>query len=189
MTLLIIGLILFFVTHSVSIVNNPWRNRMVEKLGEGLWKGVYSLLAIIGIVLLIKGYGLARLEPLPLYTPPSWLRHVTMVLMLPVFPLLLAAYLPGRIQKAVKHPMITAVAIWAFAHLLVNGTLADVLLFGTFLVWAIADRISLQYRKSLPAPSAPATTINDVVVIVLGLAIYGAFVLWLHDLLIGVALI
>jgi uncharacterized membrane protein len=189
MKLLITGLILFFATHSISIVNNPWRKRMVAKRGEWSWKGMYSLVAIIGIVLIVKGYGLARLEPLLLYTSPSWLRHVAMVLLLPVFPLLLAAYLPGRIQRTVKHPMITAVALWAVAHLMVNGTLADILLFGTFLVWAIVDRISLQYREALPAPSAPTTVINDVLVIILGIAIYGAFVLWLHALLIGVAII
>jgi uncharacterized membrane protein len=107
--------------------------------------------------------------------------------MLPVFPLLLAAYLPGRLQRVAKHPMLVAVKIWALSHLLANGMLADVLLFGSFLVWAVADRISLKRRTPRPTPAAPARAINDVIVVLGGLALYGAFAMVWHQRLFGVA--
>jgi uncharacterized membrane protein len=153
---------------------------MVAKLGRGPWQGLYSLVAIGGFVLMLWGYGLARQDPTILYSPPMWLRHVNALLMLPVFPLLLAAYLPGRIKTATKHPMLAATKIWAFAHLLVNGALGDVLLFGGFLVWAVADRISLKRRPVRAVPGAPPSKINDVIAIALGLILYVAFVKWLH---------
>ena len=187
MTTLILGLVLFFAVHSISIVSDPWRNRMAGRLGEWPWKGLYSLLALLGFVLIVSGYGLARQEPIVLYTPPLWLRHLTVLLMLPVFPLLLAAYLPGRIQARARHPMLLATKLWAFAHLLANGTLADVLLFGTFLAWAVADRLSLKERVQRPVPGAPPSRFNDTVAIVAGLAFYLVFFAWLHTWLIGVS--
>ena len=189
MNLLLLGLVLFFGVHSISIVNNSWRNRMAASMGEGRWKGVYALVAITGFVLIMWGYGLARQDPVVLYTPPAWLHPVAMVLLVPVFPLLLAAYLPGRIQNTVKHPMLAATKLWAVAHLLANGTLADVLLFGAFLVWAVVDRISMQRRTQRPVPSVPPSRANDFIALVGGLALYAAFVLWLHGWLIGVPLI
>ncbi|MBN1240391.1 MAG: NnrU family protein [Gammaproteobacteria bacterium] len=186
---LIAGMILFFGVHSIAIVAPAWRGRMLERLGEGKWKGIYSLLAAAGLVLLIYGYGQARQQPVVLYTPPFWTRHVAALLLLPVFPMLFAAYLPGRIRAALKHPMLAAVKLWALAHLIANGMLADVLLFGGFLVWAVADRISLKRRPPKPTPAAPPRRANDAVAVVLGLAVYGAFVLWLHGLLIGVPLV
>ena len=122
-----------------------------------------------------------------LYEPPPVLRHLTLLLMLPVFPLLIAAYMPGRIKVVTKHPMLVAVKLWAFAHLLANGTLADVLLFGGFLAWAVADRISLKRRPSRPVPGAPPGPANDLIAIVVGLVIYGVFVTWGHQWLIGVS--
>jgi uncharacterized membrane protein len=110
-----------------------------------------------------------------------------MLLLVFIFPLLLATYLPGRIQKATKHPMLVATKIWALAHLLANGGLADVVLFGGFLAWAVVDRISLKRRTPLPVPGAPPSRINDILAIVLGLGLYVAFVLWLHKMLIGVS--
>lgn len=124
MNLLIIGLVLFFGVHSISIVNDAWRNRTQEKLGEWVWKGIYALIALAGLLLIIRGYGLARLDPLVLYSPPQWLHYVALLLLVPVFPLLLATYLPGRIRTATRHPMLAATKLWAAAHLLVNGTLA-----------------------------------------------------------------
>lgn len=188
MSTLILGLVLFFAVHSVSIVNEAWRNRMVGRLGERAWKGLYALVATAGLVLIVWGYGLARQEPVVLYTPPAWLRPVAMVLLVPVFPLLLAASLPGRIKAATKHPMLAATKVWALAHLLVNGTLADVALFGTFLLWAVADRVSMKRRVPRPTPHAPPSPFNDVIVVVGGLALYAAFVFWLHGWLIGVPL-
>lgn len=189
MSTLIAGLLVFFAVHSVSIVADGWRNRMALRLGEWTWKGLYGLLALVGLVLIIRGYGLARLDPVILYTPPDWLRPLALLLLVPVFPLLLAAYLPGRIQRAARHPMLAATKLWATAHLLVNGSLADVLLFGAFLVWAIADRISLKHRTPHPVPALPRYALNDLLAVVLGLALYAAFVLWLHARLIGVALL
>jgi uncharacterized membrane protein len=187
MNILIAGLALFFAVHSISIVNDSWRDRMVARLGEGPWKGLYSVASILGLILIVWGYGLARQDPVVLYLPPSWLRHVAMLLLIPVFPLLLAAYLPGRIQTATKHPMLAAVKLWALAHLLANGMLADVLLFGGFLTWAVVDRISMKRRTPRPIPAAPPSKGNDLMAVLLGLALYVGFVLWLHAWLIGVA--
>ena len=186
MGVLLLGLVIFFAVHSVSIVNEPWRGRMVATMGEVPWKGVYALFAIAGFALIVWGYGLARYEPIVLYSPPVWLRHVALLLLLPVFPLLLAAYLPGRIQAVTQHPMLVATKLWAVAHLLANGTLADVLLFGAFLIWAVADRISIKHRTPRPIPSAPPSKVNDILAIAAGLALYVAFAVWLHTWLIGV---
>ena len=185
---LIAGLVIFFAVHSVSIFNESWRNRMVAQLGERTWQGLYSLLAIAGFVLMVRGYGIARLDPLVLYSPPLWLRHVAMLVLVPVFPLLLATYLPGRIQTAARHPMLIATKLWAFAHLLANGMLADVLLFGGFLAWAVADRISMKRRIQRPVPGVPPAKLNDIVAVLLGLVLYVVFVFWLHGWLIGVSL-
>ncbi len=187
MSYLLAGLVLFFGAHFISILAPAWRDRMVKNMGDWPWKGFYSVISIAGFVLMLWGYGLARQEPITLYTAPLWMRHVTALLMLPVFPLLLAAYLPGRIKTATKHPMLAATKIWALAHLLVNGALGDVLLFGSFLAWAIVDRISLKVRPPRAIPGAPPSKINDVIAVVLGLILYVAFVKWLHVRWIGVA--
>jgi len=186
MGVLLLGLVIFFAVHSVSIVNEPWRDRMVARLGEVPWKGVYTLLAIAGFALIVWGYGLARLDPVVLYSPPVWLRHVALVLLLPVFPLLLATYFPGRIKEVTKHPTLVATKLWAVAHLLANGMLADVLLFGAFLIWAVADRISMKRRTQRTLPGAPPSKANDIIAIAAGLALHVAFILWLHTWLIGV---
>jgi uncharacterized membrane protein len=189
MNVLLLGLVIFFGVHAVSIVNDPWRDRMAAKLGEWTWKGLYALVAIAGFALIVWGYGIARLDPVVVYTPPDLLHPVAMVLLVPVFPLLLAAYLPGRIQTAAQHPMLVATKLWAVAHLLANGTLADVVLFGAFLVWAVLDRISMKHRTQRPIPGIPPTRANDLIAVVGGLALYAAFALWLHGWLIGVPLI
>ena len=189
MSILVAGLIIFFAVHLVSIVNEGWRDRMLERIGEGPWKGVYSLVAIIGFVLMVWGYGLTRLESEILFIAPHWLRHLAMLLLLPVFPLLLATYLPGRIQALARHPMLIATILWSFAHLLVNGRLADVLLFGAFLLWAALDLFSMRRRTLRALPGAPASKVNDVIALTFGLVLYALFVLWLHGLLVGVALI
>jgi uncharacterized membrane protein len=189
MTLLLIGLLLFLGVHSMSIVAPRWRDAMATRIGEQPWKGVYTLFAVVGFVLIVKGYAAARLDPTVLYAPAPWLRHVAFALLLPVFPLLLATYLPGRIKRAAKHPTLLATKFWALAHLLANGMLADVVLFGAFLAWAVADRISLARRPARAVPALPGSRANDAIVIVGGLAIYAAFALWLHPLLIGVPVI
>ncbi|WP_428606636.1 NnrU family protein [Sedimenticola sp.] len=187
MTLLITGLILFFASHSISIINEPWRNRMATRLGEKGWQGLYGLIALAGFVLIIWGYGQAQQAPNPLYVPPSWTRPIALLLILPVFPLLVATYFPGRIQAIAKHPMLLATLLWALAHLLVTGTLASVLLFGSFLLWAIADRLSMTHRIQRPIQGAPPSNWNDLIALLVGLVIYGGFLFWLHHWLFGVA--
>lgn len=184
---LLVGLILFLGVHSISIVAPNWRDAMLARMGERGWKGLYSVLSIVGFVLLVWGYGQARMEATVLYNPPEWTRWIAAVLMLPVFPMLLAPYFPGRIKVALKHPMLVAVKTWALAHLIANGSSADVLLFGGFLVWAVIDRISFKRRPQRPIPALPARRFNDVISIVLGLALYFLFMHWLHARWIGVS--
>ncbi|MEP7057846.1 MAG: NnrU family protein [Caldimonas sp.] len=187
MGIFIVGLVLFLGIHAVSIVAPQWRAGQVARIGEKPWKGLYAGLAALGLGLLIHGYGVARHDPLVLYTPPAALRHFALVLMLPVFPLLIAAYLPGRIKSVTKHPMLLATKLWATAHLLANGTLPDVLLFGGFLLWAVADRISLRRRPARATPGGPPRPWNDAIAIGAGLALYALFVLRGHQWLFGVS--
>ena len=188
MTLLIVGLVLFLGIHTVSILAPEWRNAQLARRGEAVWKGSYSIVSIIGFALLIYGYGLARQSPVVLYTPPPALRHLALLVMLPVFPLLFAAYLPGRIKSAAKHPMLLATKLWAVAHLLANGTLADVLLFGSFLVWAIADRIAVKRRaKPHDVPGAPPSKANDAIALIGGFSVYTLFIFGAHRWLFGVS--
>jgi uncharacterized membrane protein len=188
MIYLVAGLLLFLGVHSVAIVAPAWRDGMVARLGDATWKALYTVVAISGFILLVHGYGLARLDPQVLYAPPPLMRHVAALLMLPVFPLLLAAYLPGRIKAAVKHPMLAATKAWALAHLLVNGTVPDVLLFGGFLAWAVADRIAAGKRAvQRRTPGSPPSRWNDLIAVVGGLVLYVVFIAWAHQRLIGVA--
>ncbi|MET0533635.1 MAG: NnrU family protein [Steroidobacter sp.] len=187
MLYLILGLVLFLGIHSIEIFSPGLRASAVARMGERPWKGLYALISIVGFLLIIWGYGQARQHPILLYAPPIWTRHLSALIMLPVFPLILAAYMPGRIKTALKHPMLAAVKFWALAHLLANGMLADVLLFGGFLAWAVADRISFKRRVVRPIHTAPPGKMNDVIAVVGGLAIYVIFVMWLHVRLIGVA--
>jgi uncharacterized membrane protein len=186
MVILIVGLILFLGVHSIAIIAPQWRASMIARLGEQTWKGIYSLFALLGLVLIIVGYGMARQTPVVLYTPPVFMRHIAALLLVPVFPLLLATYLPGKIKAKLKHPMLVAVKLWALAHLLANGTLADVLLFGSFLAWAVVDRISFKRRPAKDIPTLPTRGANDVIALVGGLALYVVFVVWAHEWLIGV---
>jgi uncharacterized membrane protein len=187
MTLLILGLALFLGIHSISIAAPGLRARAVGSLGANGWRVFYSLVSAAGFGLILYGFHLAREAPVVLYTPPAWMRHVTFLLMLPVFPLLLAAYLPGRIKTTLKHPMLAAVKFWALGHLLANGLLADVLLFGAFLVWAVFDRISFKRRPPQAIRTAPPGRFNDLIAVVAGLAIYVFFILWAHLRLFGVS--
>ena len=189
MTMLIAGLVLFLGSHSIAIVAPSLRTSAVARLGPMGWRGLYSLLSIAGFALICIGYGEARVsDPIWLWQPPKGLRHLALLMLLPVFPLLLAAYLPGRIRTAAKHPMLVATKLWALSHLLANGGLHDVLLFGGFMAWAVANRISLKYRGVVTPPlSGPASRWNDLLAVVGGLALYGLFVGGLHRWLIGVS--
>jgi len=188
MMILIAGLLLFLGTHSIRILAEGWRAQLILDRGEQRYKGAYSLLALVGFVLIVYGYGLARQAPVVLFTPPTWTRHLAATLMLPVFVLLTAAYLPGtRIKRAVGHPMVLGVKLWALAHLLANGTFADLLLFGAFLLWAILDFIAARKRdRAAGRVYVTGPLSRDVVAIVVGLVIWVVFAFWLHAWLIGV---
>jgi uncharacterized membrane protein len=188
MGMLILGLVLFLGVHSVRIFANDWRSQTIAKRGEGAWKGLYSLLSILGFALIIWGYGLARQQPVVLWLPPVAMRHVAALLTLVSFVLLVAAYVPRNgIKARLHHPMVISVKVWAFAHLLCNGNLADVVLFGAFLVWAALSFRAARGRDRVaqtvyPAGSAMATAITVIV----GSVAWVGFALWLHGMLIGV---
>ena len=185
---LVTGLVIFFGVHSIRIIAPGWRDGMLMRFGAGAWKGLYSVASLIGFVLIVGGYAAARLEPVVLYQPPFWLRHVAMLVMLPVFPLLLAAYLPGRIKAAVKHPMVLGVKTWAIAHVIANGTVADTLLFNAFLLWGVLDYIAARTRDRKQSLTYPAQGIGrDIAVVVVGLVAWVVFAKYLHGPLIGVA--
>lgn len=191
MSILLAGLLLFLGLHLIPMLPGV-RTRLKETLGLAGYRGLFSLVAASGLVLIVWGYANARdAGPPLLYDPPMWLRHVTMLLMVPVFPLLVSGYLPSRIRTMVKHPMLAAIKIWAFAHLLANGDLASVLLFGGFLAFAVGDRISLKRRAAagLVTPFTGGTAGADVAAIGIGLLLYAAFIWKLHAWIIGVPVI
>lgn len=187
MTLLFVGILLFLGVHSIAITSPGWRQTMIGRLGENGWKGLYALLSIAGFALIVIGYGQARLTPELIYSPPSWTRHLAALLLLPVFPLLLATYFPGAIKRALGHPMLIATVLWAGAHLLGTTTRADLLLFGSFLGWALADWASARARPARTLPGAPPSRWNDAIAVVAGIGIYLLMVLWAHRWLIGIA--
>lgn len=185
----VVGLGLFLGTHSISIVAPAWRDGVVERMGTFFWRAAYGIVALIGLAMVVRGYAELRGQTPVLYAFPRWVNGISTIIMLPVFPLVLAAYLPGSIKTASKHPMLAAIKLWAFAHLLANGALADVILFGSILAWAVADRISLKHRKDRPVSSMPAGRWNDVIVVVVGLLVYALMLNGGHQLLIGMPLV
>lgn len=188
MAVFILGLVLFLGIHSVSIFARGWRDAQVTARGEGGWKGLYTLVSIAGFVLLIWGYALAQPTAPVLYVTPFWMVHLMALLMFFAMVSLAVSQVPaGRLRPMLKHPMLLAVKIWAFSHLLVNGDLASVLLFGSFLAWAVVDRISLKRRNAPIAKPGPA--MNDAIAVGLGVVLYGLFVWKLHEWLIGVAIL
>ena len=188
MGMLILGLVIFLGVHSTRIVADGWRTATIARLGEKPWKGLYALLSIVGLVLLVWGYGQARKLPGLLWQAPDRMRDVTGLLMLISFVLLVAAYVPRNGLKArLHHPMVLAVKVWAFAHLLSNGSPADVLLFGAFLVWAILSfRAARQRDRAAQTVYAPGTTGGTVTTLVVGVVAWAVFAFWAHGLLIGV---
>lgn len=188
MTWLVLGLCLFLGVHSVRIFGEGWRTQMLARLGEGGWKGVYSVLSLLGLVLIIWGYGIARQQPLVLWPSPAWARHLASLLTLLAFVLLVAAYVPGNWIKAkVHHPMVVGVKVWAFSHLLANNTVADVVLFGSFVLWAV-----LNFRAARARDRAAGTVYAagrwgpTLVTVLVGIVAWLAFALWAHQALFGV---
>jgi uncharacterized membrane protein len=190
MALLILGLVIFIGTHSFTMMRAQ-RAAAIARLGENGYKGIYSLLVLIGLVLIWVGFGQYRADGyIQIWWPPIWTQHLSALFVLVAFILLPAAYMPGYIKAKAKHPMLAAVKIWAFAHLLANGDLGSIILFGSLLGWAVVARISTKRRTDAPsAISAPVTAPQakyDVLALVIGVGLYLAFVFWLHRLLIGV---
>jgi uncharacterized membrane protein len=188
MAMLIAGLVVFLGAHSLRIFAEGWRGAQIARLGAGAYKGLYSAVSVLGFVLIVIGYGQARVAPLVLWDPPLWSRHVSALLVLFAFVLLAAAYVPrNRIKRAVGHPMILAVKIWAAGHLLANGTLADLLLFGSFLAWAVLDYRAARARDRLHGRAETKTTLaGTVIAVVVGVALWAAFAFRLHGWLFGV---
>jgi len=189
MLVLIAGLILFLGAHSVRICADDWRNRQIAKLGEKPWKGIYSIVSIVGFALIVWGYGATRADPVALWEPPLWTRHLASLLTLPAFVLLAAAYIPGtRIKAALGHPMVIGVKLWAAAHLLANGRLGDIALFGAFLLWAVFDFSAAKRRDRTAGRvySAAPGFVRDGLAVTIGIAAWAAFAFHLHGWLIGV---
>lgn len=189
-TLLTVGLLLFLGIHAFTMARGS-RARLIARIGEGPYKGLYSLVSLLGLVLIVIGYGQYRQGGyIPVWDPPVWTRHLALLLVWIAFVCFAAAYSPGRIKRHLKHPMLVGVKIWALAHLLANGDLGSILLFGTILIWAVLARISIKYRDEAPVHGAPTETStgirNDVIAVVVGTLLYAAFALWLHPWLIGV---
>jgi uncharacterized membrane protein len=188
MSLLILGLVLFLGVHSVRIVADGWRSAFIARRGLGAWKGLYSVASVVGFVLIVWGYGQARQQPVMLWASPTWARHAASLLTLVAFVLLAAKDVPGNgIKARVHHPMVLGVKVWAFAHLLANNTLADLLLFGSFLVWSIASFAAARRRDraagTVYPPGRPSRTLLAVGA---GVVIWLLFAFWLHGWLIGV---
>lgn len=188
MLMLVLGLILFLGVHSVRIVADDWRTRQIERMGLNRWKGIYSVCAIVGLVLIIWGFILARHHPVVLYVPPLWLRHLNGLLVLIAFIFLAAARVPRNHLKAkFGHPQTLAVKIWSFGHLLATGMLHDVVLFGPFLAWSIVLYMVSRARDRRTGAVYPAGTIKgDVLIAVIGVVLWSLFAFWLHTALIGV---
>jgi uncharacterized membrane protein len=187
MDMLILGLAIFFGVHAISLLALGWRDRMVGRVGLRAWRRYYSIAAAVGLYLLISGYGAAREADSLLYVTPPAFRYLAPILMLPAFTLALASVLRGRIAARARHPLLLATMLWSVAHLLSNGTLANVLLFGSFLAWSVAVRVSLEHRPQRPPIALAASATNDVIAIVGGLAAYVLVAFWLHARLFGVA--
>ena len=187
LAIMILGLVLFLGVHTLT-TQRDLRARMIASTGEGVYKAGYALVSLLGLVLIVRGFAHYRSEGLiELWTPPRALKHLTMALMLPAVILVVAAYIRGRIYMAVKHPMLSGVKLWAAAHLIANGDLGGTILFGSFLGWAVFDRISLKRRADPGAPPIPVGGLsNDLIAVAVGFVAYLALAFAFHPVVIGV---
>lgn len=188
MLILVLGILLFLAIHLVP-TSPALRAGLADRFGEGAYKVGFSVLSLAGLALIVIGFH--KLQVMPgknpvIWDPPSWTRHIAFLLMLPAMILLVASQIPSRIRTAAKHPMLVAIKLWALSHLLVNGDLGSLVLFGSFLAFAVYDRISVKRRAGTAPPPAPASAFNDVIVVVLGLALYLFLMFGGHGALIGV---
>ena len=189
MTLLVLGLVLLMAPHSVRFIDPGFRDRAVARLGEGPWKGLYSLVSLAGLALIVVGFGAARADSPVLWTSPPGMKHAAALLMLLASVLLVAAFVPGNHFKArVGHPMVLGVKTWALAHLLANGRLVDVVLFGVFLAWAVALFISLRRADRATGKAYPARGVaGDLISLAAGGGVFAGFAFWGHQALFGVS--
>ncbi|WP_321895947.1 NnrU family protein [Paraburkholderia heleia] len=188
MAILVLGLAIFIGVHSIRIVAGPWRAAQIERVGPRAWRGAFALLSILGFVLIVYGYGLSRRYPVPIWLPPFWTAHVTALFTAIAFIMIVAAYVPGNhFKRALGQPFVSGVALWAFAHLLANGTLNDIVLFGVFLVWALFELRGENRRDREAGVVYPAGQVSrDAIVVLVGLVVWAVFAFWLHGVLIGV---
>lgn len=188
MPYLILGLVIFLGVHSVRIVADDWRTQSRARIGVLPWKGLYAVASGIGFGLIVWGFGLARQQPVQLWSPPGGMRHLASLLTLISFVLLVAAYVPGNgIKARMHHPMVLGVMLWALAHLLSNGNIAHLVLFGSFLIWAMFDFRAARRRDRVANTQYPRGTAGATgITVAVGVGLWMAFALWLHGLLIGV---
>ncbi|MDB5653780.1 MAG: NnrU family protein [Tardiphaga sp.] len=184
---MILGLVLFLGVHLV-ITKRELRARLIARHGESLYKLGFAVVSIIGLALIVWGFADYRAHDwIDVWYPPKFMRHITVALMLPAVILVVAAYIRGGIYRVVKHPMLTAVKLWALAHLLANGDLGSIILFGSFLAWAVIDRISLKHRTDPGSPPIPVDgPLNDVIAVAVGVVAYLALGFAFHPVVIGV---
>jgi uncharacterized membrane protein len=184
--IMILGLVLFLGGHAF-VTFRAQRDAAVARLGEGPYKGLFALVSVIGLILIVYGFGTYRAAgPIPVWSPPGWTRHLTALLVWPAVILVTAAYVRGDIQRILKHPMLVGVKLWAVAHLIANGDLGGIILFGSVLAWAVYDRITLKRRTDPGAPPIPSGgRRNDIIAVVVGTFLYLALGLWFHPYVIG----
>jgi uncharacterized membrane protein len=196
MTQLILGLILFLGAHSVRIWADGWRNQTIEAYGDKAFKGVHALVSLLGFYLLVVGYGEARLETVALWNPPRFTKHISILLMLFSSILLLAAYIPrNHFKMRLRHPMVLSVKVWALSHLIANGNLADVLLFGTFLIWSVLnfrsararDRAQVQLSDANEDAPLKPNLFATLIALFGGMALWAVITFVLHAKVVGVA--
>ena len=188
LAIMIIGLALFLGSHTL-VTLRPQRVAAIARVGEGAYKGLFSLVSLVGILLIGYGFALYRAGGyIDIWMPPPWTRHVTELLVWPAIIAIVAAYVPGQIKRVLKHPMLVGVKLWAVAHLLSNGDLGSIILFGSILAWAVYDRISLKRRTDVPAPAVVTGGgyRNDFIVVVVGTLVYFVLGFWFHPWIIGV---
>lgn len=188
MPTLILGLIVFLGLHSIRIVADDWRTQQIARIGLNRWKAIYSIIAAIGLVLIVVGFIMAKQHIVPLYSPPAWLRHLNALFMLIALILFPAARVPSNHIKAkLHHPQVLAVKTWAFGHLLATGMLHDVVLFGSFFVWAVVlFAVSRRRDRRNGTVYPPGTVKGTVITVVAGVVLWALFALWLHNWLFGV---
>ena len=182
----ILGLVVFLGAHTFVSMREQ-RASLVDKIGLWPYRGLFSVVSIVGVLLLAYGFAAYRAAgSIAIWHPPAWTRQIVVVLMWPVSIMVVAAYLPGNIKRVLKHPLLVGVKTWAFAHLCANGDLGGIILFGSILAWAVYDRITLRHRSDPGAPPIPVGGVrNDIVAIVVGTILYLALGFVFHPIVIG----